>query len=159
MLSHARSDMEVLKELAPDESAYRSITASWFKHSPLQELIQILSNKKVKLIITTDHGTIRVKKPHKILGDRSTNTNLRYKMGKNLGYDSSNYLMEIKKPEKIFLPKLNMSDAYVFAGDDLYFVYPNNYNQFVNMYKDTFQHGGISMEEVLIPFVVLEPNK
>ena len=159
MLSHARSDMEVLKELAPDESAYRSITASWFKHSPLQELIQILSYKKIKLIITTDHGTIRVNKPHKIVGDRSTNSNLRYKVGKNLGYDSSNHLMESKKPEKMFLPKTNMSDAYVFAGDDLFFVYPNNYNQFVNMFKDTFQHGGISMEEILIPFIVLEPNK
>jgi CheY-like chemotaxis protein len=159
MLSHARSDMEVLKELAPDEAAYRSITASWFKHSPLQELIQILSLKKIKLIITTDHGTIRVNKAHKIVGDKTTNTNMRYKVGKNLGFDPSNYLMEIKKPEKIFLPKTNMSDAYVFAGDELFFVYPNNYQKFVQMFKDTFQHGGVSMEEMLIPFIVLEPNK
>lgn len=159
MLSHARSDMEVIKELAPDEAAYRSITASWFKHSPLHELIQLLSHKKIKLVVTTDHGTIRVNKPHKILGDKTTNTNMRYKVGKNLGFDASNYLMEVKKPERIFLPKVNMSDAYVFAGDELFFVYPNNYQKFVQMFKDTFQHGGISMEEVLIPFVVLEPNK
>ncbi|WP_299253907.1 PglZ domain-containing protein [uncultured Cytophaga sp.] len=159
MLSHARSDMEVLKELAPDEAAYRSITASWFKHSPLQELIQILSHKKIKLVITTDHGTIRVSKGHKIVGDKTTNTNMRYKVGKNLGFDASNYLMEVKKPEKIFLPKVNMSDAYVFVGDELFFVYPNNYQKFVQMFKDTFQHGGISMEEMLIPFIILEPNK
>lgn len=158
MISHARTEMDVLKELAPDESAYRSITKSWFTHSPLVELISFLSDKKIRLMITTDHGTMMVGKAHKIIGERSTNSNLRYKTGKNLGYDVVSALYESKKPELIGLPKQNISDTYVFAGEELFFVYPNNFNQFVNMYKNTLQHGGISMEEMLVPFVNLAPK-
>jgi DNA-binding response OmpR family regulator len=154
MLSHARTDMAMIRELAADESAYRSLTRSWFMHSPLFETLRLISEKKGKLIITTDHGTIRVKRPFKIVGDRSTNTNLRYKHGKNLGFTEKDVYVA-RKPEHLYLPKENISTAYVFAQEDYFFAYPNNYNYYVNYYKDTFQHGGISLEEIIIPFVTL----
>ena len=154
MLSHARTDMAMIRELAPDESAYRSITKSWFEHSPLLEVLRKISNIKAKVIITTDHGTIRVKKPFKIIGDKNTNTNLRYKLGKNLGYSPGN-VMEIHKPERYFLPKQNVSTTYAIATEDQFFVYPNNYNHYVKHYRDTFQHGGVSMEEMIIPIISL----
>ncbi len=154
MLSHARTDMAMIRELAPDESAYRSLTKSWFDHSPLLDCLRKISESKAKVIITTDHGMIRVKKPFKIVGDRNTNTNLRYKQGKNLGYTPEN-VMEGLKPERLFLPKTNVSTTYAFAIEDSFFAYPNNYNYYVNHYKDTFQHGGVSMEEVIIPIISL----
>ena len=154
MLSHARTDMAMIRELASDESAYRSLTRSWFLHSPLIDLIKMIADKKGKLVITTDHGTIRVKRPFKIVGDRSTNTNLRYKHGKNLGFTEKDVYVA-RKPERLFLPKENISTAYVFAIEDYFFAYPNNYNYYVNYYKDTFQHGGISLEEIIIPFITL----
>lgn len=153
MLSHARSEMELIRELAPDEAAYRSITQSWFEHSPLFEALKKIAQKPAKLIITTDHGTIRVKNPSKVIGDRSVNSNLRYKQGKNLNYNKKEVL-EIKNPGEAFLPRVNVSQAFIFAKEDYYFVYPNNYNHFVNLYNNTFQHGGISLEEMLIPFAV-----
>jgi len=155
MLSHARTDMQMIRELAPDESAYRSITKSWIEHSPLLEALRVIAEKGGKVIITTDHGTIRVKKPFKIVGDRNTNTNLRYKQGKNLGYDRTDDIMESAKPERLSLPKPNVSTSYVFATEDRFFAYPNNYNYYVNYYRDTFQHGGISMEEMIIPIISL----
>lgn len=158
MLSHARSDMQVIKELAGDEAAYRSITLSWFKHSPLLELLMKLSELDVNVVLTTDHGTIRVKNPVKIVGDRSTNTNLRYKMGKNLSYNEKDVL-EARSPEKFHLPKVNLSTSFAFCKDADYFVYPNNYNHFVNLYKDTFQHGGVSLEEVIVPLVTLKNKR
>ena len=154
LLSHARTEMEVIRELAPDEAAYRSLTKSWFLHSPLLEIIQRISSKKAKVVISTDHGTIRVKKPYKIIGDRNTNTNLRYKQGKNLSFDE-NKVFTIRKPELYHLPLINISTAYVFATEDYFFAYPNNYNYYVNYYKDTFQHGGLSMEEMIIPVISL----
>ncbi len=154
MLSHARTDMAMIRELAPDESAYRSITKSWFVHSPLIEILRKISEHKARVIITTDHGTIRVKKPFKIIGDRNVNANLRYKQGKNLGYDGDK-IMVAQKPERLFLPKGNVSTSYVFAIEDQFFAYPNNYNYYVGMYKDTFQHGGVSMEEMIIPLIFL----
>jgi CheY-like chemotaxis protein len=154
MLSHARTDMAMVRELAPDEAAYRSITKSWFLHSPLIDIIRKISEKNVKVVITTDHGTIRVKRPFKIVGDRTVNTNLRYKQGKNLGYESDK-VMIVPKPERVFLPKMNVSTSYVFAIEDQFFAYPNNYNYYVNFYKDTFQHGGVSMEEMIIPIIFL----
>jgi len=154
MLSHARTDMAMIRELAPDESAYRSLTRSWFEHSPLLDSLKKIAESRAKVIITTDHGMIRVKKPFKIVGDRNTNTNLRYKQGKNLGYTPGN-IMEGLKPERLFLPKTNVSTSYVFAIEDNFFAYPNNYNYYVNHYKDTFQHGGVSMEEVIIPLISL----
>ncbi len=154
MLSHARTDMAMVRELAPDESAYRSITKSWFLHSPLIEILRKISEKDVKVIITTDHGTIRVKRPFKIIGDKSVNSNLRYKQGKNLNFEGEK-VFQATKPEKFFLPKLNVSTSYVFATEDQFFAYPNNYNYYVNLYKDTFQHGGVSMEEMIIPVISL----
>jgi DNA-binding response OmpR family regulator len=159
MLSHARTDMAMIRELAADESAYRSITHSWFLHSPLFELLKKLSEKNVKLVITTDHGTIRVQKPFKVVGDKSTNTNLRYKVGKNLSLENEKDVYLVRKPELLQLPKPNVSSSYVFTKNDSFFAYPNNYNYYVNYYKDTFQHGGISMEEVIVPYVYLKPKQ
>ncbi|ADR23506.1 two-component system response regulator [Marivirga tractuosa] len=155
MLSHARTDMKMIRELAPDESAYRSLTKSWFLHSPLLELLKRVSAKKAKVVITTDHGTIRVKKPFKIVGDRNVNSNLRYKQGKNLGFKKSNDILEAPKPERFHLPTINVSTSYVFTKGESFFAYPNNYNYYVNYFKDTFQHGGVSMEEMIIPIISL----
>jgi len=155
MLSHARTEMEVLKELASDERAYRSLTKSWFEHSPLFTALKKLVDKKVKIIFTTDHGTIRVQKPVKVVGDKNTSTNLRYKTGKNLNYDAGE-VFEMKKPGDIFLPTQHMTSSYVFARNSDFLAYPNNYNHYVNYYRDTFQHGGVSLEEVIIPFAVFE---
>jgi hypothetical protein len=157
MLSHARTEMEIIRELAENEVSYRSITKSWFEHSPLFDLFKKVAEKKIKIIVTTDHGTVHVKEPSKIVGDRNTNTNLRYKQGRNLNYNPKD-VFEVKNPGDIFLPKSNISTTYVFAKDYKFFVYPNNYNQFVNYFQGTFQHGGISMEELIIPFVVLKPK-
>ncbi|QQL48848.1 T9SS response regulator signal transducer PorX [Mucilaginibacter ginkgonis] len=150
MLSHARTDMQMIRELASDDAAYRSLTLSWFEHSPLFDLLKFLSTKQVKVVITTDHGTIRVKNPSKVIGDRNTNTNLRYKQGKNLNFNAKEVL-HIRNPHDAMLPKLHVSSSFVFAKSDSYFVYPNNYNQFVNFYNESFQHGGISLEEMIIP--------
>ena len=157
MLSHARTDSEMIRELASDEAAYRSITLSWFEHSSLKEFIKKAAEKKAKIIITTDHGTIRVNNPIKIIGDRNTTTNLRYKAGKNLSYKAKE-VFEITKPERIYLPKSNMSTSYVFAQNEDFFAYPNNYNYYVNYYKNTFQHGGVSLEEMIIPLITLTPK-
>jgi CheY-like chemotaxis protein len=155
MLSHARTEMNVMKELAEDEAAYRSITASWFEHSPLFDAIKKIASKKARVIITTDHGSIRVNNPIKIVGDRHTSTNLRYKQGRNLNYNEKD-LFTIKNPSEAYLPKQNVSTSYVFATGEDFMVYPNNYNFHVNMYTNSFQHGGISLEEMLVPFIVLE---
>jgi CheY-like chemotaxis protein len=154
MLSHARTEMEVLKELAGNETAYRSLTLSWFLHSPLWNTLRKMAERPIQLLITTDHGTIRVGKPSKVVGDKSTTTNLRYKAGKNLQYEDKDVLA-ITKPEDAHLPKANISSTYIFAIDDLYFLYPNNYNYYNTYYRDTFQHGGISLEEMICPFVRL----
>ena len=154
MLSHARTEMEVLKELAGDETAYRSLTRSWFLHSPLWSALKKLAERDVQLVVTTDHGTIRVGQPSRVVGDRNTTTNLRYKSGRNLQYDKKDVL-EIRKPEEISLPKANISTSYIFALEDKYFLYPNNYNHYNNYYRNTFQHGGVSLEEMICPVVSL----
>ena len=157
MLSHARTEMEVIRELADDEQAYRSLTLSWFEHSALHDIVKKCAESGRKLIVTTDHGTVRVTNPVKIVGERSTNSNLRYKTGRNLSYKEKQ-VFEVKNPEDGFLPRGRISSAFVFTREQDYFVYPNNYNHFVNYYNNTFQHGGISLEEMLIPYVELEPK-
>jgi CheY-like chemotaxis protein len=154
MLSHARTEMEVIRELAENEPAYRGITYSWFEHSPLFEIIKQLSAKKIKIVITTDHGTVHVKEPTKILGDKNVNTNLRYKQGKALEYNPKE-VFEIKNPADAFLPIQHPSSRFVFAMEDRFFAYPNNFNHYVNYYRNTFQHGGVSLEEIIIPYIVL----
>lgn len=158
MLSHARTESRMVRELANNESAYRSITLSWFRHSVMADLFKILAQTDHKIVITTDHGSIRASKPLKIIGDRNTNTNLRYKLGKNLSYNPKE-VFTIKEPNKAQLPSPNLSTSYVFATGDAFFAYPNNYNYYVSYYKDTFQHGGISMEEMIIPIVTLTARK
>ena len=155
MLSHARTEMEVLKELAGDEKAYRSLTRSWFENSPLWAALQKAAERDVRLIITTDHGTIRVNQPSRVVGDRDTTTNLRYKVGRNLQYERRDVLA-VRRPEQAMLPRPNVSSTFIFAKEDKFFLYPNNYNYYNNYYKNTFQHGGISLEEMICPIIRLE---
>ncbi len=157
MLSHARTEMEMIRELAEDESAYRSLMKSWFEHSSLFDIIRFIAQKKSEIVLTTDHGSVYVKDPVKILGDRNVNTNLRYKYGKSLKYNSKE-VFEVRNPEDVFLPRINVSTAYVFARSSDFFAYPNNYNHYVNYYRNTFQHGGISMYEMMIPVIHLKPK-
>lgn len=158
MLSHARTESRMVRELASDEKAYRSITASWFHNSPVNELFHALAQTDAKIIITTDHGSIRVNNPIKVIGDKNTNTNLRYKLGKNLSYNQKQ-VFEFKAPKAALLPSPNLSTTYIFAQNDDFFAYPNNYNYYVSYYKNTFQHGGISMEEMLIPLITMQSKK
>jgi len=155
MLSHARTEMEVLKELAGDDKAYRSLVRSWFLNSPLWTMLQKLATKEIQLFIGTDHGTIRVSQPTKVIADKDTTTNLRYKVGKNLRYDGA-VSLAIKDPKKGGLPAPNISSSYIFAKENYFFLYPNNYNKYNRMFADTFQHGGISMEEIICPFIYLK---
>ena len=158
ILSHARTESKAVRELANDEAAYRSITLSWFRHSPVSDLFRLLSTTDQDIILTTDHGSIRVDTPSKIIGERNLNTNLRYKLGRNMSYNAKE-VYEVRRPADIQLPAPNLSTAYIFATGSRFFAYPNNYNHYVQYYKDTFQHGGISLEEMIVPLITLRPRK
>lgn len=155
MLSHARTEMEVLKELAGDEQSYRAITSSWFEHSSLHQALKKIAEKNVKLILATDHGSIRVKTACKVVGDKQTTTNIRYKHGRNLNYEPRDVLA-FRDPREAGLPVPNVNSSFIFAREDKYLCYPNNYNYYVNYYKDTFQHGGVSLEEMIVPYIVMQ---
>jgi CheY-like chemotaxis protein len=152
MLSHARTEMEVLKELAGDETSYRSITTSWFEHSPLHQALKKIADKNIKIVLATDHGSVKVKTPVKVIGDKQTTTNLRYKHGRNLNYDPKEVLA-FREPKEIGLPSPTINSSYIFGGEDVFLCYPNNYNHYVNYYKNTFQHGGVSLEEMIVPVI------
>jgi hypothetical protein len=157
ILSHSKTEMEVIKELASTDKAYRSLTQSWFKNSPLMAIIQQASQLGFKLLITTDHGTINVKNPSKVIGDKQTSLNLRYKTGRSLTYEDKDVIVA-KNPKNIHLPSINMSSSFIFAKGDMFFAYPNNYNHYVGYFRNTYQHGGVSLEEMVIPFAVLDPR-
>lgn len=157
MISHAKTEMEVIKELASNDKAYRSLTVSWFKNSPLLEIIQQAQQAGYKLIITTDHGTINCKTPSKVIGDKNTSLNLRYKTGKSLTFESKD-VYYVKDPKKIQLPAINLSSSFIFAKNDNFLAYQNNYNYYVSYFKNTYQHGGVSLEEMIVPFIILNPR-
>jgi hypothetical protein len=155
MLSHARTEMEVLKELAGDEMSYRSITASWFEHSPLHQALKKIADKNIKIVLATDHGSVRVKTPCKVIGDKQTTANLRYKHGRNLNYEPKDVLA-FRNPADAGLPSPTINSSYIFAKEDGFLCYPNNYNYYVNYYRNTFQHGGISLEEMIVPVIKMQ---
>ena len=157
MLSHARTESKMIRELASTNAAYRSLTESWFRHSSALEIFRRIAEKGHRIVLTTDHGTIRVENPVKVVGDKNTNTNLRYKLGKNLAYNAKQ-VFEVKNPARFGLPSPNVSTSYIFAAREDFFAYPNNYNYYVQYYTGTFQHGGISMEEMLVPLITLTPK-
>jgi hypothetical protein len=155
MLSHARTEMEVLKELASDEMSYRSITASWFEHSPLHQALKKMADKNIKIVLATDHGSVRVKTPCKVVGDKQTTSNLRYKHGRNLNYEPRDVLA-FRNPKQAGLPVPNINSSFIFAKGDNFLCYPNNYNYYANYYRNSFQHGGVSLEEMIVPVITLK---
>jgi hypothetical protein len=155
MLSHARTELDIIRELAENEQSYRSLTLSWLEHSPLMDFLKRIAEEDVNLVITTDHGSVKINNPVKVKGDKDVSVNLRYKVGRLLDYNPKQ-VYEVKDASKIFLPKLYVTSPYIFAHRNDFFAYPNNYNQYVQYYMNTFQHGGISMEENLVPFIILK---
>ncbi|HOU98881.1 MAG TPA: PglZ domain-containing protein [Bacteroidales bacterium] len=158
ILSHSQTESRTMRELANSDESYRSLVVSWFEHSPLFEIMKKLAEEKYTLFVTTDHGSIRVEKPIKVIGERNLNTNLRYKQGRNMNYNPKE-VFEIKDPAKVYLPKSMVTSSYIFATQNDFFAYPNNYSQYVGMYRNTFQHGGVSMDEMLVPYAILKTKQ
>jgi hypothetical protein len=158
VLSHSQTESRTVKELADSDESYKAIVNSWFEHSPLFDIIKKLYEHDFYLFITTDHGSIRIENPVRIIGERNITKNLRYKQGRNMNYPAKE-VFEITNPTKVYLPKVNVSAAYIFALNNDYFVYHNNFNQYVKMYRNTYQHGGVSLDEMLIPYAFLSPKK
>ncbi|MGQ9847661.1 MAG: PglZ domain-containing protein, partial [Bacteroidales bacterium] len=158
ILSHSQTESRTLRELANTDESYRSLVKSWFEHSPLFEIMKKLAEEKYTLFVTTDHGSIRIEKPIKVIGERNLNTNLRYKQGRNMKYNPKE-VFELKDPSKAYLPKTMVTSSYIFATQNDFFAYPNNFSQYVGMYRNTFQHGGVSMDEMLIPYSILKAKQ
>ena len=157
ILSHARTETQIIRTLTEDEAAFRSLTRSWFEHSELNTLLRLLAEAGHTVIITSDHGSTRVENPVKVQGDKETSPNLRYKTGRHLNYNPKE-VFEITRPEEAQLPQSNLTSSYIFALGKDFLTYPNNANQFIRYYRDTFQHGGVSMEEMIVPYIVLRPK-
>ncbi|MDR2890634.1 MAG: response regulator [Alistipes sp.] len=158
ILSHARTETEIIRELTEDDDAFRSLTRSWFEHSDLLTIMRLLRARGHKVIVTSDHGTIRVDNAIKMVADRETSQNLRYKTGRRLSGYHPRDVYEVARPEDIQLPRSNLSSSFVFACGRDYLIYQNNASQYTRYYRHTFQHGGISMEEMIVPYIVLEPK-
>ena len=155
ILSHSKTEMKMIKELTNDEKSYRDLTLTWFKNSPLFDLLKQLSNSKVNIIITSDHGTMNVNEPSRVIGEKNISSNLRYKTGRKIKFDNRD-VFHVDNPESIYLPKTNLSSSYIFAAPNKYFVYPNNYNHYAHHYINTYQHGGVSLEEMILPVISLK---
>jgi hypothetical protein len=147
----------ILKEIAGDDAAFRSLMKSWFMHSPLFTILKAFASRDFTVIVTSDHGSILCQRGTIAHGKRSTSTNLRYKYGDNLNSDPKDSIL-IKKPDQYRLPMLTLATTYIIAKEDFYFVYPNNYNEMVRQFQNSFQHGGVSLEEMVVPLAIMTPR-
>lgn len=158
ILSHRRNDSQIIQEIIPDESAYRSLTKTWFEHSDLYEILKAASQEDIHIVLTTDHGSIRAMNGSIVRGDRETSTNLRYKYGRGIRGDRKESIM-VKDPGSFGLPRRSINTNFLIARENYYFVYPTNYRKYLTLYKDSFQHGGVSLEEMILPVVLLKGKK
>lgn len=157
ILAHGRSESEILQELAPDEAAFRAVMKAWFTHSPLYEIFQALASQDCVVVVTTDHGSVLGRRAALVHGNRDTSTNLRYKFGINLNTDPKQAII-VRRPMDYLLPDDGVNKNYVLAREDFYFVYPTRFHEFERQYRGSFQHGGVSMEEMVLPLVTLRPR-
>lgn len=157
VLTHGRSSNILLKEMVPDEAAFRALMQTWFEHSSLYETLKMLARKNVTVVVTSDHGSTLCSRGTVAHGKRDTSTNLRYKYGDNLNCNPKEALL-IKNPDRYRLPSFGLATTYIVAREDFYFVYPNRYNEYQRQFQNSFQHGGFSMDELILPIAVLKPK-